>query len=52
MENTSVELSEWFCDNQIKANPDKCHLIKSESKSDKYKDLVISESKGLVIKDK
>ena len=37
MENTSVELFEWFSDNQMKANPDKCHFITSESK-----DLVIN----------
>ena len=27
LENTSVELFEWFSDNQRKANPDKCHFI-------------------------
>ena len=37
LENTSVELFEWFSDNQMKANPDKCHFITSESK-----DLVIN----------
>ena len=31
-ENISVELFEWFFDNQIKANPDKCHFRTSESK--------------------
>ena len=31
-ENISVELFEWIFDNQIKANPDKCHFITSESK--------------------
>ena len=37
LEKTSVELFEWFSDNQMKANPDKCHFITSESK-----DLVIN----------
>ena len=32
LENTSVELFEWFSDNQMKANPDKCHFITSERK--------------------
>ena len=36
-ENTSVELFESFSVNQMKANPDKCHFITSESK-----DLVIN----------
>ena len=36
-ENTSVELFEWFSVNQMKANPDKCHFVASESK-----DLVIN----------
>ena len=27
LENTSVELFEWFSDNQRKANLDKCHFI-------------------------
>ena len=36
LENTSVELFEWFSDNEMKANRDKCHFITSESK-----DLVI-----------
>ena len=36
LENTSVELFEWFSDNQMKANPNKCHFRTSESK-----DLVI-----------
>ena len=37
LKNTGVELFEWFSDNQMKANPDKCHFITSESK-----DLVIN----------
>ena len=32
MENTSVVLFEWFSDNQMKANLDKCHFMTSESK--------------------
>ena len=32
LENTSVELFEWFSNNQMKANPDKCHFRTSESK--------------------
>ena len=27
VENTSIELFEWFSDNQMKANLDKCHFI-------------------------
>ena len=37
LENTTIELFEWFSDNQMKDNPDKCHFITSESK-----DLVIN----------
>ena len=37
LENTSVELYAWFSDNQMKANPEKCRLMTSESK-----DLVIN----------
>ena len=37
LKNTSVELFEWFSDNQMNANPDKCHFITSERK-----DLVIN----------
>ena len=32
LENTSVELFEWFSDHQMKASPDKCDFITSESK--------------------
>ena len=32
MEKTRVELFEWFSDKQMKANPEKCHFITSESK--------------------
>ena len=31
LENTSIECWEWFSDNQMKANPDKCHFIKIDS---------------------
>ena len=31
LENANVELFAWFSDNQMKANPDKCHSITSES---------------------
>ena len=27
LQNPSLTLFRWFCDNQIKANPDKCHFI-------------------------
>ena len=27
LQNPSLTLFQWFCDNQIKANPDKCHFI-------------------------
>ena len=29
--NASDELFYWFADNQMKANPDKCHLLTSRS---------------------
>ena len=32
LEKTRVELFEWFSDKQMKANPEKCHFITSESK--------------------
>ena len=47
MENNSVELFEWFSDNQMKANPDKCHFITSESK-----DLVINAENNQITKSK
>ena len=31
MKNTSVELFEWFSDNQMRANPDKRHFITSKN---------------------
>ena len=37
LENTSIELFEWFSDNQMRVNSDKCHFITSKSK-----DLVIN----------
>ena len=37
MEKTTVKLFEWFSDNQMKADPDKCHFMTSGSK-----DLVIT----------
>ena len=29
LDNASVKLFEWFSSNQMKANPDKCHLMTS-----------------------
>ena len=37
MEKTTVKLFEWFSDNQMKGDPDKCHFMTSGSK-----DLVIT----------
>ena len=31
LKNTSVELFEWFSDNQMRANPDKRHFITSKN---------------------
>ena len=29
LENAAKTLFQWFSDNQIKANPDKCHLLEA-----------------------
>ena len=47
LENTSVELFDWFPDNQMKANPDKYHFITSESK-----DLVINAENNQIANSK
>ena len=46
-ENTSVELFEWFSDNQMKANPDKCHFITIDCK-----DLVINVENNQITNNK
>ena len=33
LENASLKLFDWFSDNQMKANPDKCHLLTSSTDS-------------------
>ena len=33
LENVSIQLFKWFADNQMKANKDKCHLLRSGSKN-------------------
>ena len=33
LENTSLKLFYWFSNNQMKANPDKCHLLTSATAS-------------------
>ena len=33
LENDSIKLFEWFVNNQMKANKDKCHLLLSGSKN-------------------
>ena len=45
LENASVELFEWFSDNHMKGNPDKCHFITSERK-----DLVINVENNQITK--
>ena len=35
--NTSSKLFEWFSNNQMKANPDKCHLLISAATSSTIK---------------
>ena len=47
LENSSVELFDWLPDNQMKANPDKCHFITSESK-----DLVINAENNQITNSK
>ena len=36
-QNATTSLFKWFSDNQMKANPDKCHLIIDESCKRKWK---------------
>ena len=31
LENDSIQLFKWFCDNQMRANKDKCHLVISNN---------------------
>ena len=33
LENASLKHFDWFCNNQMKANPDKCHLLTSATAS-------------------
>ena len=52
LENASLKLFDWFSNNQMKANPDKCHLLTSSTDSIaiKIKDIEIlnSESEKLL----
>ena len=36
LQNVSKTLFQWFNENQMKANPDKCHFICSSSKSEHF----------------
>ena len=38
LENASSKLLDWFSNNQMKANPGKCHLLKSATASINHKD--------------
>ena len=33
LENVSIKLFKWFADNRMKANKDKCHLLRSGSEN-------------------
>ena len=52
LENASLKFFDWFSNNQMKANPDKCHLLTSSTDSIaiKIKDIEIlnSESEKLL----
>ena len=47
LENTSKKLFKWFSDNQMKANPDKCHFLMSSDENINLmiEDQAISNSK-------
>ena len=42
LQNASLTLFQWFYDNQIKANPDKCHFICS---TDEY--IIVANQKNM-----
>ena len=44
LENATEKLFEWFVNNQMKANHDKCHLLMSISMSIKIKNYIIKNS--------
>ena len=51
-ENASLKLLDWFSNNQIKADPDKCHLLRSATTSIAIKikdnEILNSESEKLL----
>ena len=52
LENASLKLLDWFSNNQIKADPDKCHLLRSATTSIAIKikdnEILNSESEKLL----